>query len=69
MEKTAISYGKLWALLKNRNLKKKDLQGMTHLSSAVIAKLGKNESVQMETLVKICRALRVNLSDILEFTL
>lgn len=65
MEKK-LSYKKLWIKLRCMNLKKKDLQKLTNLSSAVIAKLGKNQCVNMETLVKICSALNCNLSDIVE---
>ena len=66
MDGTAVSYNRLWKLLIDKRLKKKDLQIMTHLSSAVIAKLGRNESVQLNTLVKICRALHCELTDIVE---
>ena len=47
-------------------MKKKDLQEKTHLSSAVIAKLGKNLPVHLVTLVKICDVLHCNLFDIVE---
>lgn len=66
MDGIAVSYNRLWKLLIDKSLKKKDLQIMTHLSSAVIAKLGRNESVQLNTLVKICRALHCELADIVE---
>lgn len=62
-----ISYDKLWALLAKLELKKKDLQERTKLSSAVIAKLGKNQSVQISTLAKICHALGCEFSDIVDF--
>ena len=61
-----ISYDKLWRLLTERKMKKKDLQEKTHLSSAVIAKLGKNLPVHLVTLVKICDVLHCNLFDIVE---
>ncbi len=61
-----ISYEKLWKLLVERKMKKKDLQEKTHLSSAVIAKLGKNLPVHLLTLVKICEVLHCNLFDIVE---
>ena len=66
MDGMAVSYNRLWKLLIDKRLKKKDLQIMTNLSSAVIAKLGRNESVQLNTLVKICRALHCELADIVE---
>lgn len=61
-----ISYARLWALLTERKMKKKDLQLQTHLSSAVIAKLGKDLPVHLSTLVKICDVLQCNLFDIVE---
>ena len=62
----AISYNRLWKLLIDRKLKKKDLQRMTHLSSSVIAKMGRDESVHLDTVVKICIALQCDISDIVE---
>lgn len=61
-----ISYDKLWTLLTEMKMKKKDLQEKTNLSSAVIAKLGKNLPVHLVTLVKICEVLYCNLFDIVE---
>lgn len=60
------SYGRLWALLAQRHLKKKNLQRLTSLSPSVIAKLGRNETVHLETLLKICTALKCGLGDIVE---
>ena len=56
-------YNPLWKLLIDRRMKKKDLQALTRLSANVITKMGRGESV---TLAKICRALRCQLSDIVE---
>lgn len=67
MTELKVSYTKLWLLLKERHMKKKDLQALTHLSSAVIAKLGKNQTVHMDTLLKICSLLKVGITDIVEF--
>lgn len=61
-----LSYDKLWKLLTERKMKKKDLQEKTRLSSAVIAKLGKNLPVHLVTLMKICDVLHCNLFDIVE---
>lgn len=66
MGNTVFSYNRLWKLLIDRKMKKKDLQKITRLSSNVITKMGKGESVNLETLAKICRALRCNLNDIVE---
>lgn len=62
----AISYNKLWKLLIYRNLKKKDLQQMSGVSSASITKLGRNENVNTDILAKICTALKCDVSDIME---
>lgn len=65
---TLKSYKKLWKLLIDKNMKKKDLQTAAGISSASITKLAKNEHVNTETLEKICTALRCDISDILEMT-
>jgi DNA-binding Xre family transcriptional regulator len=62
----SISYNKLWKLLIDKNLKKKDLQQMSGVSAASITKLGKNENVNTVILEKICTALKCDISDIME---
>lgn len=62
----AISYNKLWKLLIDKGIKKTQLKAMAGASTNVIAKLGKNEPVAMETLAKICTALQCGLDDIVE---
>ena len=61
-----VSYKKLFKLLIDRDLKKKDLQEMTGLSSASITKMAKKENVNMEVVVKVCEALQVDVGDIME---
>lgn len=61
-----ISYKKLWKLLIDRDLKKKDLCEMSGISSASMAKLGKNENINTAILVRICEALDCDTSDIME---
>lgn len=61
-----ISYKKLWKLLIDRNLKKKDLCELAGISSASMAKLGKNENINTSILVRICEALECDTSDIME---
>jgi len=61
------SYKKLWKLLIDRDLKKKDLQGLAGISSATIVKLSNHENVSMDILLKVCDALQVDVSDIVEF--
>ena len=64
----AISYKKLWKMLIDRDMKKKDLQELSGVSSASITKLGKNENVNTEIIDKICMALGCDVSDIMEIT-
>ena len=61
-----ISYKKLWKLLSDRDRKKKDLAEAARISSASIAKLGRNENVNTDILLKICVALNSDISDIME---
>jgi putative transcriptional regulator len=61
-----ISYKKLWKLLIDKDMKKKDLQRIAGISSASVTKLGKNENVNTEILQKICTALNCDISDIME---
>lgn len=62
-----VSYKKLWKLLIDRDLKKKDLAEMAGISDYTITKMGKGENVTVETLGKICFALDCQLDDIMEF--
>ncbi len=64
----AISYKKLWKLLIDKDMLKKDLQKKAGISSASITKLGKNENVNTDILEKICKALDCDISDIMEMT-
>lgn len=62
----AVSYNKLWKLLIDKNMKKKELGETAGISNSLIAKLGKNENVTVEVLVKICSALNCGIDDIME---
>ncbi len=62
-----ISYNKLWKILIDKKMRKMDLQNLAGLSSTSIAKLGKDEPVTMEVLIKICIALDCNIGDIVDF--
>lgn len=64
--KMAVSYKKLWKLLIDRDMKKKDLCAAAGVSHASIAKLGKNGNVTTDVLVKICTALNCDIGDIME---
>ena len=62
----AVCYNKLWKLLIDRKMKKKDLVAMSGVSKSTIAKMGNDEHVSTEMLAKICKALNVDIGDIAE---
>lgn len=64
----AIFYKRLWKLLIDKDLKKKDLVQLADISGYTINRLTKNENVNTETLVKICNALNCSIEDIMEIT-
>jgi len=63
-----ISYNRLWKLLIDKGIKRTELKQLAGVSTNVIAKLGRNNPVSMETLAKICAALNCDISDIVEMT-
>ena len=65
----AISYKKLWKLLIDRDMKKKDLMALAGVSQSSITKMGLNDNVNTEVLVRICLALNCDLGDIAEVIL
>lgn len=64
----SVSYKKLWHLLLDRDIKKKDLAELSGISSYTINKLNSDGNVTVEVLEKICLALDCKVDDILEFT-
>lgn len=64
----SLSYKKLWKLLIDKDMKKKDLQKAAGISSTSVTKLAKNENVNTEIIEKICKALDCDVSDIVEMT-
>ena len=62
----AVSYKKLWKLLIDRDMKKKDLAEKAEISTFTLSKMGNGESVTTDTLVKICTALDCAIEDIME---
>lgn len=62
----AVSYNKLWKLLIDKNMKKKELGEAAGISNSLIAKLGKNKNVTVDVLVRICTALNCGIDDIME---
>lgn len=63
----AASYKKLWKLLIDRDLKKKDLQELAGISNYTVSKLNRGDNVTTDVLGKICKALNCNVDDIMEF--
>ena len=64
----AVSYKKLWKLLIDRDMKKKDLCKKAGISSASVTKMGKGGHVTTEVLLKSCTALDCGIDDIMEIT-
>lgn len=62
----AMNYNKLWKLLIDRGMYKKDLQKAAGISSNAIAKMGKGGDVSTQVLRKICNALDCELTDIVD---
>jgi DNA-binding Xre family transcriptional regulator len=63
----AFSYNKLWKLLIDKKMLKKDLMIETNLTTTTMAKLGKDLPVSMEVLGRICKALECNIGDIVDY--
>lgn len=63
----ATSYKKLWKLLIDKDLKKKDLQTLAGIRNYTVSKLNRGDNVTTDILGKICKALNCNVDDIMEF--
>ena len=61
-----ISYNKLWKMLIDKNMKKRDLKDKAGISSASLAKLGKGDNITTDVLLRICEAMDCRIEDILE---
>ena len=62
-----VSYKKLWKILIDKDMKKKDLAKLADVSTYTITKMNKGENVTTDTLGKICKVLECNIDDIMEF--
>ncbi|TCP19485.1 DNA-binding Xre family transcriptional regulator [Scopulibacillus darangshiensis] len=62
-----ISYDKLWKLLIDKKMNKTDLKEQAGITYNILARLGKRQPVNLESLYKICKCLRCNIGDIMEF--
>lgn len=61
-----VSYKKLWKILIDKDMKKKDLQASAGISWASVTKFSKGERVSMEVLMKVCKTLNCDIGDIVE---
>ena len=62
-----ISYNKMWKLLIDKNMKRTDLKEQAEVSQNVMARLSKNQAVNMDTMGKICKVLQCDIGDVMEF--
>lgn len=61
-----ISYNKLWKLMIDKNLKKMQLKEMVNIGTTTLARLGKNEPVGLEVMMRICKVLECDIGDVME---
>lgn len=61
-----VSYKKLWKLLIDKNMKKKDLEAAANISNYTVGKLNQGKNVNVDILVRICVALDCTMDDIME---
>lgn len=64
-----VSYNKLWKLLVEKGINKTELRIQSGVTTTVMSKLGKGEPVHLEALMKICKILQCDISDVVEFTI
>lgn len=62
----SISYNKLWKLLIDKKMKKKDLMKLAEISTSTLAKMGKDQQVSMDVIVRICKSMGCNIGDIMD---
>jgi DNA (cytosine-5)-methyltransferase 1 len=63
-----VSYNNLWKLLVDKNMNKTELKKCTGIGSTTLSKLGKNQIVSMEVIIKICDALQCDVSDVMQIS-
>lgn len=64
----AVCYNKLWKMLIDKNMSKTQLIKAAKISTNAMARMGKNQDVRVEVLVKICGVLNCTMDDIMEIT-
>jgi len=62
----SVSYDKLWKLLIDKKMNRTALKEASGISFNVLAKMGKGESVSMESILKVCKALDCDIADVME---
>ena len=62
-----VSYNRLWKMLINKNMKRIEMQYLTGISGNILARMGKNQYVSMETIEKICKKLDCTVDEMMEF--
>ena len=62
----AVNYNKLWKLLIDKGMTKTQMRLQADISTTTLAKLGKNETVSMDVLLKICKLLDCNVGDVMD---
>ena len=62
-----VNYNRLWKLLIDKNINKTELIRKTGITSNAMAKMGKNETVQLDVLIKLCKVLDCKIDDIVEY--
>ena len=63
-----VSYNRLWKMLIDKNMKRIEMQYITGISGNILARMGKNQYVSMETIEKICKKLDCTVDEMMEFT-
>lgn len=61
-----VSYNKLWKLLIDKKMKKSELRDLAKMSPSTLAKMGKDEVISMEVIMRICKELKCDVGDIME---
>ena len=61
-----ISYAKLWKLVRKNKMKKKDIAKAAEISDYTIAKFRKNQTVQMEVMIRLCKVFHCDIGDLME---
>ena len=64
----ALNYNKLWKLLIDRGMTKTDLRCAADISTSTLAKMGRNETVSMDVMLRICKVLDCKFDDIVDLT-